>query len=637
MKRLVAIGIVLAATLSLLASGAVAQDDPSGPGTIVVHSVDARSNPVELLVLSDDYSSRDVVVQENGQDKQAQVALSNRPAEIVFVVDSSQRLRLDDVFGAAKSAIAAQIRSLPAGTRVGVVEAGKSAVVVSQLTEDLESAAVAVEALDFSNGGKIYNAMDRAVSLFSRPAIAGEPERNQTLVVFAGGADAGSDVEIGPARAGLIRLGAQAVAVQYAGGDTGLPSVVQGAGGLVLRGSSADEVSAALDKATDVAAQRLLVTFDGTTDVALRGDVSLQMGSAQTSLSYGGGQLTSRTIALAPSLDVQDRSLFGFFQTQTGLYLTLLLSFLGIGLAIFVLGSIFAGGESSLEGLLARYSGSEDDLDVEESNIVQTALVQRAVQMSENFAEDRGFLLKVEEMLERARLPLRPGEAMSFYVGGIFVGMIVGYFMLGGLVGSVIFALGIAIGAIMVLRFIASRRMRQFEKQLPDTLQLLAGTLRAGYSLPQGLEAVSTESVDPMGYELRRVMTEARLGRELEEALGAAAERLNSPDFAWAVMAISIQREVGGNLNELLMTVSDTMVARERLKGEVATLTAEGKMSAILLGGLPPGLGLVMWVMNPEYIDVLFTNFLGKVFLGAGIVSSIIGLAWMKKVITIDV
>ncbi len=85
------------------------------------------------------------------------------------------------------------------------------------------------------------------------------------------------------------------------------------------------------------------------------------------------------------------------------------------------------------------------------------------------------------------------------------------------------------------------------------------------------------------------------------------------------------------------MTVSDTMVQRERLKGEIATLTAEGKMSAILLGGLPPGLGFVMWIMNPEYINALFTEFLGNVFLGMGIVSSIIGLVWMKKVITIDV
>jgi len=187
------------------------------------------------------------------------------------------------------------------------------------------------------------------------------------------------------------------------------------------------------------------------------------------------------------------------------------------------------------------------------------------------------------------------------------------------------------------VRVRAGRRKRKFERRRRDAGQLVDGTLRGGYSLPRGCEAVSKEAAEPRADELSRVMTEARLGRELEDALAAAAERLNSPDFAWAVMAISIQREVGGNLNELLMTVSDTMVQRERLKGEIATLTAEGKMSAILLGGLPPGLGFVMWIMNPEYINQLFVEFLGNVFLGLGIVSSIIGLVWMKKVITIDV
>ena len=103
----------------------------------------------------------------------------------------------------------------------------------------------------------------------------------------------------------------------------------------------------------------------------------------------------------------------------------------------------------------------------------------------------------------------------------------------------------------------------------------------------QGVEAVSQEVEDPMGSELRRVVTESRLGRPLEESLDGVAERMDSPDFAWAVMAIRIQREVGGNLSELLLTVADTMTQRERLRRDVAALTAEGRMSAIVLGLLP--------------------------------------------------
>jgi tight adherence protein B len=171
--------------------------------------------------------------------------------------------------------------------------------------------------------------------------------------------------------------------------------------------------------------------------------------------------------------------------------------------------------------------------------------------------------------------------------------------------------------------------------QLPDMLSLLAGTLRAGYSLMQGVEAVSQEVAEPMGLELRRVVTESRLGRPLEEALDGVGERMGSPDFAWAVMAIRIQREVGGNLSELLLTVADTMVQRERLRRDVAALTAEGRVSAYVLIALPIGLGAVMFVMNKEYTEKLLTTTLGNVLLGMAVVSATIGYFWMRKIINI--
>ena len=135
----------------------------------------------------------------------------------------------------------------------------------------------------------------------------------------------------------------------------------------------------------------------------------------------------------------------------------------------------------------------------------------------------------------------------------------------------------------------------------------------------QGVEAVSQEVDEPMGSELRRVVTEARLGRPLEEALDGVAERMDSPDFAWAVMAIRIQREVGGNLSELLLTVADTMVQRERLRRDVAALTAEGRMSAPSSSACcRSASGVVMFVINPEYIGKLFTRHAGQHPAGRG-------------------
>jgi tight adherence protein B len=193
------------------------------------------------------------------------------------------------------------------------------------------------------------------------------------------------------------------------------------------------------------------------------------------------------------------------------------------------------------------------------------------------------------------------------------------------------------VGPVVVVRQLRKRRLKAFEAQLPDTLNLLAGSLRAGYSFLQGLEAVVRETSDPMGRELRRVLAEARLGRPLEDALSDVAVRMESKDFDWSVMAIRIQREVGGNLAELLQTVAETMVARSRLRGEVRALTAEGRISGIIMGLLPVGLGLFMFTASPDYIDDLFSSVVGWSMVVGSAVMAAAGFAWIQKIIKIEV
>jgi tight adherence protein B len=277
----------------------------------------------------------------------------------------------------------------------------------------------------------------------------------------------------------------------------------------------------------------------------------------------------------------------------------------------------------------------QDD-DADDGALAQTAILQRAVQMTEEFAERQGFLANVESKLERADLPLRAAEAIFFWVAATVV-LGLGSLALFGLVVGAILTVIVGIFPAAALSFLANRRRKAFDSQLPDMLGLLSGSLRAGYSLMQGMEAVAQEVTEPMGKELRRVCTEARLGRDLEEALDGVAERMGSRDFEWAVMAIRIQREVGGNLAELLLTVAETMTHRERLRREVAALTAEGKISAIVLGILPPGLGAFMFISNPDYMHGLITTTIGHILLGVALVAMIIGFVWMKKIIEIEI
>lgn len=266
----------------------------------------------------------------------------------------------------------------------------------------------------------------------------------------------------------------------------------------------------------------------------------------------------------------------------------------------------------------------------------ETAVVQSAVAFTSRIAERTGMLARTELLLEQADLPLRAAELL-FYTPAFAV---VAFLLLAVIVGplaGVLAGVGVLLAPIVYMNSRVRSRQSRFEHQLPDTLTLLASSLRAGFSLMQGLEAVAQEITDPMRKELQRVFTEVRLGRSIEDALGDAAERVESNDLRWTVMAIRIQREVGGNLAVLLDTVADTMVKRERIRRELRALTAEGRLSAIVLSLVSPLLALAIWAIQPSYLEPLFNDFFGIVgLIGAGVLS-IVGWFWLRRIVDIEV
>jgi len=304
--------------------------------------------------------------------------------------------------------------------------------------------------------------------------------------------------------------------------------------------------------------------------------------------------------------------------------------------------AIFGRREDGLEQRLSAYAGNapaaaDDGDDGASPTFIESGLVQRAVGLTSKMAERGDLLVKVERLLEQANLPLRPAEALFFYAAGVSLLGIVALTAAPTLAVGVVFTGLAAALPVLVVRTLRRRRLKAFEAQLPDTLNLLAGSLRAGYSFLQGLEAVVKETSEPMARELRRVLAEARLGRPLEDALGDVALRMESRDFDWSVLAIRIQREVGGNLAELLQTVAETMVQRSRLRGEVKALTAEGRISGIIMGLLPVGLGLFMFTASPTYIDDLFGSVTGWAMVIGSAVMAAAGFAWIQKIIKIEV
>jgi tight adherence protein B len=238
-------------------------------------------------------------------------------------------------------------------------------------------------------------------------------------------------------------------------------------------------------------------------------------------------------------------------------------------------------------------------------------------------------------MLERSGARTRLGELLVIWlIGGIAL-LALGW-VLAGLIGALLVLILLLVIPPAALQGAIDHRARLFATQLPDVLKLTASSLRAGFSLLQGLEAVTKQLREPSSGEMQRVLAEARLGRPVEDALEAAADRIRNRDFSESVAAVRIQQEAGGNLASLFDTLAETMVARVRLRREVRTLTAEGRLSAYILGGLPLILGLFIFAVNRPYMESLFQTFAGKVMLVGALILQVVGFYWMYRIVSIE-
>jgi len=643
----IALAMLLAGLVLVVPGFARAQEEDTAAPFLAVRGVDATGGDVVRVTFAyggDEADVADAVVTDNGVERDLVgdvVPLANAGGKraVVIAVDTSEAM--DPVMADIRDGVTAVVEGLPADVPIGIATFADRFVPLRALTTDRERVLASIDDLQAQGESVLWNGVQGAAGMLDADA---DPEAQPTLIVITGSGSFASLTTSGNAVGTLRNAGAPVYAIGLEGErlDTGgLEDVVSRAGGRLITtpdSEQLDELGASLAQTID---QQYVLAYDPPTgdDAGAVADIQLTVGDATIAASFVRGSETIKPADLFAQTIVSNGD--GLLQSDLAKYIGVVLILFAAGLGAFALIMLTQQDDSHLTTVLQPYSEGFLDETIrdsdDDSSLAKTALIQRAVEMTEDFAERQGFLAGVEAKLERADMPLRAAEALFFYGAMVGVVGLLSMVLTRSLVGTaLVTGLAIMLPSAAV-NFKAKRRLKKFNAQLPDMLSLLSGTLRAGYSLMQGVEAVSREVEDPIGYELRRVVTESRLGRPLEESLDAAAERMGSADFGWAVMAIGIQREVGGNLAELLMTVADTMVARERLRRDVDALTAEGKVSAMVLGFLPIGLGLAMWVINPEYIGVLFSERLGNIMLaGAGLLAGF-GFWWMKKLIEIDV
>jgi tight adherence protein B len=261
----------------------------------------------------------------------------------------------------------------------------------------------------------------------------------------------------------------------------------------------------------------------------------------------------------------------------------------------------------------------------------------RVTSYGKRFADARGFSERVDAELEAAGVSVRSGEFVVLSVVAALVGAVLGAALLRNPLLALLVAAIAGAGPTVALKSSMKKRAEKLREQLPDVLTIMASSLRAGHSFMQSLDTVAREIAQPAAAEFQRVVAEIRLGRSTDDALEALATRVGSPDFRWAVLAVNIQREVGGNLAEILDSVSDTLRERAMMRRQIQVLTAEGRLSAWVLTLLPCAIAGYMAAVNPSYIGLLVTTKLGLIMLGTAISLLIVGIFWMRKIVNIDV
>lgn len=636
-----AAAVLLAAVVAGGVSPAAAQERL--PATVKVLPSD--SGTVRVVVSVEDLPAgasldpSDVRIESRGVQWPARAESVDGATEkrtSVLVVDTSGSMGAAGI-AAARAAGNGYLDAVPQDVAVGLVTFAAEARVVVPPTGDRQAVRAALETMQPKGNTALYDGVLAAVG-----ALGTEGER--AVVVLSDGADTSSAATLDMAGSGLKAAGVSASLVSFgtAGGQrAALDQLAAVSGGTVLQ---ADD-SAQLSQAFTAAARTLVdeVTVTAQVPEGLTGktaDLTVTVGAGATTAAVAAAQVTlprpvmdmSGTVAAQPSV------------VSTDLPWLLPVVVVAAFLALF---AVFAIAFSP--SLVQESSSRKRSRDIERFSVspgagvsaaqaAPAAITRTALEWAGRTVQRRGVEDDWRMELDRAAIPLRPHEwlivRLSVALAGVALAVVLlpWWLLTGPITGLLCW---LAAGAYVRTR--ARRRLKKFAEGLPDVLQLIAGSLSSGFSLPQAVDNAAKDGEQPLAGELSRALAESRLGVELEDSLDRVAERMRSTDLTWTVMAVRIAREVGGNLAEVLLSTAETMRERGRIQRQVRALSAEGRLSAYILLGLPVGITIFMVLFRRSYITPLITDPIGWVMTVYGFLSVTVGAWVMSRMCKLEV
>ncbi|MFP3902104.1 MAG: VWA domain-containing protein [Acidimicrobiia bacterium] len=615
-------------------AGVVRSGGPAGAqerATVEIGPVDVESHPEVTAVVTVPgglegvgYPPQAFEVLEDGSPVDVGVErLPTTNLEVMLVFDTSGSME-GPPLDAARQAAAAFVAAMPPEVRIGVVSFGPSPTLLTSPTPDRTHVATQIGSLAAAGETALYDAVTHAASQFSPRAS------DRAIVLLSDGGDTVSGATLDDAVLAVDGLRVNVIdLVTPESNRVALDELAAAGGGTV---SSADPAALAdVYRATASALvnrYRIAYTSDahGPVDLTVRVDTGAGVISDSHRVEMPPAPAPDATPGEpAPRAASDGEGVLGRWGLTAGAA--------AMFVALVLLGLVLVPDDRRSRlarlGLRGRGLGEPQRRAPSASEVSE-----RVASAADAFLERRGRRQGLAAALEIADISLRPGEFVVIVAAVTLIAALLGVVVAGplGLVAALVL---VPLGAWVIVGRMGRRRRERFGDQLPDTLQLLTSSLRAGYGLLQGLDSLAREAPEPARSEFGRVLLEIRVGRDPGAALHALAGRMRSDDFDWVVGAIDINREVGGDLAMVLDRVGGTIRERQRLVRQMRALTAEGRMSAYVLTALPPLLMLAMAALNPDYLADLTSGF-GLVLLGVGAGMLLLGWVWMHRLIRLE-
>ena len=610
------------AAFGILASSAAAVPSHG----LRIAGVDTQGYPhVVLNVVTQAHVSKTPRLSENGVPVTGFDAVNLGDAKSLVVAIDNSKSMAGSSLANAKSAAQAFVHSKHAADRIAVVAFGRRAV---QLTGFSTSSAEAEGVLGGlavagTSGTALYDAVVQAAQSLRTSPLAG-----RVIVLLTDGSDVSSHASLNAAVTAARRAGASIYPIGIEGPDfnpTALKELAHGTNGTYYGAGS----SAALKQIYASIAAELDSTWRLGYDTTARPGDNIRL-----RVSLQGVGSTDRTVTVpaafgstepAPSAGLLPSVAYSAIGT---LVMALLVGALALAAVIMI---VRMRRGSWVKQRLAPHVGAAQRRGTKRNE--RLSFLAALFSATEGALGRRSQWRSIERLLVRGAVPLRPAEFLWATVGSAVVAGI-----LFAVVGAPLLLILVGMGAggavpYAVVSLRVRRRAKAFENQLADLLTTIAASLKAGHSFKHGLQAVVDEASPPASDELKRVLTEAGLGRPMDDALAEMAERVGSENFEFAITAVTIQRQVGGSLATLFDMVSETVRNRQQFARKVRSLTAMGRMSAYTLVAIPFFIAGMVELTNRSYMTPLFHTHIGHLLLIVGLTMMAIGSLILKKIV----